>query len=83
MTVKEFLDSGIDMSWTDFIMLYIEKFPPESIKVNVVDRYDLEGYPDSFAALCKHRFRIFLDYPITTLTAERDGKETGLCISIV
>lgn len=28
MTVEQFLDSGIDLSWNDKIILFYEKFPP-------------------------------------------------------
>ena len=43
MTVREFLNSDIDISYNDEIVLYIEKFPP--VEIVVENPQYLWGFP--------------------------------------
>lgn len=65
MTVREFLDSDIDISYNDEIILYVEKFPPTSITVE--NPQYLWGFSDDLRVRCEEAFKDYLDYSIETL----------------
>lgn len=80
MTVREFLNSGIDISWNDKIVLYIEKFPPESIFVE--NPQYLWGFPDDCRVRCEEKFKQYLDNTLETITSDGTAENSCLVLSL-
>lgn len=79
MTIKDFLESGIDLSWNHKIALTYEKFPHRHIIVEIPEY--LNGFPEDIKIMCEKSFAVYLDYPLETLTVE-DFDGMTLCLSI-
>lgn len=79
MTILEFLESGIDLSWNHQIALTYEKFPHRHIRVEVPEY--LNGFPQDIKIMCEESFAAYLDYSLETITVE-DFDGLTLCLSI-
>lgn len=80
MTVREFLNSGIDISYNDEIALYIEKFPPTSLVVE--NPQYLWGFPDDCRVRCEEKFKDYLDYNLETITVSGTDECGSLVLSL-
>ena len=80
MTVREFLNSGIDYSWNDKIALYVEKFPPTMIYID--NPASSWGFPDECCEKCEECFKDYLDKNIATITSGGIINETCLVLSL-
>lgn len=80
MTVEQFLDSGIDLSWNDAIILEYEKFPHQYLVVEIPEY--LNGFPDDIVGQCREKFERFLDYTLETLTVEDYNGLKALSLSL-
>ena len=80
MTVREFLNSGIDISYNDEIILYIEKFPPTSLVVE--NPQYLWGFPDDCRVRCEEKFKDYLDYNLETITVSGTDECGSLVLSL-
>lgn len=79
MTIKDFLESGIDLSYNRAIALTYEKFPHSHIIIEIPEY--LKGFPEDVKAMCEESFAPYLDYSLETLTME-DFDGMTLCLSI-
>ena len=80
MTVREFLNSDIDISYNDKIVLYVGKFPPTEITVE--NPQYLWGFPDDCRVRCEEAFKDYLDYSVGTLTTNKYGDCDSLVLSL-
>lgn len=80
MTVREFLNSGIDISYNDEIILYIEKFPPTSLVVE--NPQYLWGFPDDCRVRCEEKMKDYLDYNLETITVSGTDECGSLVLSL-
>lgn len=67
MTLREFIDSSIDLSWNKNIYLSYQKIPYEYLQVRISDDY--RGFPLEVQDLLLEEFDEFLDFEITNITA--------------
>lgn len=72
MAVREFLNSGIDSSYNDRIILEWERIPFKTIEVEIPE--DLKGFSDNARASCEWCFESYLDYSLKTLYANKFGE---------
>ena len=79
MTVRKFIDSGIDLSWNKNIYLSYQKIPYEYLQVRISDDY--RGFPLEVQDLLLAEFDEFLDFEITNITA-CSGHDRGIDICI-
>lgn len=80
MKVRQFFDSGIDLSWNKSISLYCEKFPPTGI---IVFLDELEGFPDKVKEVCQEKFCKYLDCEIVSICASTGTANGDLQINIL
>lgn len=78
MTVREFLESDIDLSWNEYILLQYEKFPDKYLEVEI-PRY-LNGFPYNIMEICEQKFEPYLDNEIITLLPTWTGR--GIILSL-
>lgn len=79
MTIREFLESGVDLSYNRAIALTYEKFPHSHIIVEIPEY--LNGFPDDIRQQCEESFAAYLDYSLETITVD-DFNGLTLCLSI-
>lgn len=79
MTIKDFLESGIDLSYNRAIALTYEKFPHRHIIVEIPEY--LNGFPEDIKIMCEESFAAYLNYSLETITIE-DFDGLTLCLSI-
>ena len=79
MTILDFLESGIDLSWNHQIALIYEKFPHCHIIVEIPEY--LNGFPEVIKIMCEKKFALYLNYTLETMTVE-DFDGMTLCLSI-
>lgn len=80
MTVEQFLDSGIDLSWNDKIILFYEKFPPRYTVVEIPQ--SLNGFPYEIVEMCRDAFSQDLNHTLETLTAGMEEGKQILSLSL-
>lgn len=80
MTVEQFLDSGIDLSWNDKIILFYEKFPPRYTVVEIPQA--LNGFPYEVVEMCRDAFSQDLNHTLETLTAGMKEGQQILSLSL-
>lgn len=78
MTVREFLESDIDLSWNKCILLQYEKFPDRYLEVEIPEY--LNGFPYNIVEICEEKFDAYLDYELTTLLPTWTGR--GIVLSL-
>ena len=78
MTVREFLESDIDLSWNKCILLQYEKFPDRLLEVEIPEY--LNGFPYDVVEMCEKEFETYLDYKIETLLPTWTGR--GIVLSL-
>ena len=79
MTILDFLESGIDLSWNPQIALTYEKFPHLHIMVEIPEY--LNGFPEDIKIMCEEKFAPYLNCTLETMTVE-DFDGMTLCLSI-
>ena len=79
MTVREFLESDIDLSWNECILLQYEKFPDSFLEVEVPEY--LNGFPYDVVETCEKEFEKYLDYKLKTLLPTWTGG-SGIILSL-
>ena len=80
MTVREFINSGIDLSWNETIYLSYQKIPYEYMGVDIP--FDDIGFPDRVRDLLLIKFEEYLDYNITCITSVHNIVYDGLDICL-
>ena len=80
MTVEQFLDSGVDFSWNDKIILFYEKFPPQYTVVEIPQ--SLNGFPYEVVEMCRDAFHQDLNHTLETLTAGMEEGQQILSLSL-
>lgn len=80
MTLRKFINSGIDLSWNETIYLSYQKIPYEYMGVNIP--FDDIGFPDRVRDLLLIKFEKYLDCNITCITSIHNTVYDGLDICL-
>lgn len=67
MTLKDFFESGIDLSCNMAIRFYFKHMPEQSVYYEIPSA--LVGEPDKLAEECKEKCKFYLDCSVRTICA--------------